>query len=406
MRNKKMNILVLLTALLIMIFVTGCGDSKTAEVKEYAKTIDELTIPEGTEIVAFGEATHGNSDFQELKTEIFKKLVESGEVKSFCLEGHSGCYLTVNDYINGGETTLDEAMDALNFRIYKTETSEELLKWMREYNLEQGAGNRLNFYGYDMQDDEPYIDYLTKKAGIDGSMFDKVSIDDVSLTLNEKLDKIGLIRAELEKMADDPSIDYEEATHMLRCLEQCVILFDAYVNNAGESYKLRDGYMAENVEWILEREQELGRNMIFVTGHAGHISKLPQSPMYQNNNMGCLLESEHPTGYYVIGSDFYRTTANLPNSKGERGKHSFKSDDGFAKSAKDFGGRYLLQFDDVDTASTLYAELGEDVSMGSLGESYSVLMHIIKRTHIVNAAPLDCYDAMVFVYDAEPLKLK
>ena len=75
MRNKKMNILVLLTALLIMIFVTGCGDSKTAEVKEYAKTIDELTIPEGTEIVAFGEATHGNSDFQELKTEIFKKLV-------------------------------------------------------------------------------------------------------------------------------------------------------------------------------------------------------------------------------------------------------------------------------------------------------------------------------------------
>ena len=43
---------------------------------DYVTSIDNLEIPEGTRIVALGEASHGNSEFQQLKTEVFKILLK------------------------------------------------------------------------------------------------------------------------------------------------------------------------------------------------------------------------------------------------------------------------------------------------------------------------------------------
>lgn len=56
-------------------FGTGeCAD--TAEFSNYAVSVSELTIPNETQIIALGEAAHGNREFQRLRLDVFQVLVE------------------------------------------------------------------------------------------------------------------------------------------------------------------------------------------------------------------------------------------------------------------------------------------------------------------------------------------
>ena len=42
------------------------------EFEKYAVTVEDISIPEQAKIVALGEATHGNQEFQQLKLDVFK----------------------------------------------------------------------------------------------------------------------------------------------------------------------------------------------------------------------------------------------------------------------------------------------------------------------------------------------
>ena len=65
-------------------FGTGpCAD--TNEFSKYSAPISEITIPEDTRIIALGEATHGNAEFQQLKLDVFKLMVD-GEVVEIRLD--------------------------------------------------------------------------------------------------------------------------------------------------------------------------------------------------------------------------------------------------------------------------------------------------------------------------------
>lgn len=68
------------------------------EFKAYAKSVDQISTPQEYNIIALGEATHGNKEFQQLKLEVFKKLVEEHRVHSFALEGDFGGCEEVNQY--------------------------------------------------------------------------------------------------------------------------------------------------------------------------------------------------------------------------------------------------------------------------------------------------------------------
>ena len=70
---------------------------------------------------------------------------------------------------------------------------------------------------------------------------------------------------------------------------------------------LRDQFMAENVQWILQQEQRNGHEKIFVTGHNSHVAKWGSF-----DSMGKLLSQDAANGYYVIGTDFYKTHCNMP----------------------------------------------------------------------------------------------
>ena len=113
----------------------GTGESvDTNEFSIYAKKMEDFSIPSDKNIIALGEATHGNSEFQKLKLDILKELVENYNVRSFILEGDFGGCENVNRYIQTGNGNLKDIVSSIGFEIYKTEEMMELIEYMRYYN--------------------------------------------------------------------------------------------------------------------------------------------------------------------------------------------------------------------------------------------------------------------------------
>ena len=136
-----------LAALVFMRF-GGFGTGENVNPEEflaYAEPVENITVPESAKIIALGEATHGNAEFQQLKLEVFKLMVKNNGVRAFALEGDYGGCEQVNRYIHGGEGTAQEAAAAIGFSIYRTEEMAELISYMRQYNESALEGEDLRF---------------------------------------------------------------------------------------------------------------------------------------------------------------------------------------------------------------------------------------------------------------------
>lgn len=370
------------------------------EFKEYAQPVEALSIPEDKKIIALGEATHGNVEFQQLKLKVFKQLVERYDVRAFALEGDYGGCEQVNQYIHGGEGTAQEAAAAIGFAIYQTDEMAALISYMREYNKSASEGNDIRFYGFDMQ----RISYTFQ-------------------LLMEACSELKIDTADLEKLIDeenlnpayDVSVQTETLTQVkntlksngasnkvLHCADMLLQYCKLQSAAASEGSALRDKLMAENVKWIFQQEQQNGHKRIFVTGHNSHVAKWGSY-----DSMGKLLSKEAENGYYVIGTDFYRTRCNMPaRSSARRSNQVFYSHDPLAKAAKLAGYDICwLDFAKILENSDLGRQIYDYTYMGTLGESYSMIMRLLPPSYRMFQPPAVLYDSMIFVSDAAPTKI-
>ena len=125
----------LFMAISLFVLVTGCGRGEAVnEAEDYISSIDQIDIPDHVKVIGLGEATHGNIEFQELKKDVFEALVKNENVRVFVLEGDFGGGQQVNQFILTGKGTAEEAVNALDYSIYKTEQMMDLVQWMHDYN--------------------------------------------------------------------------------------------------------------------------------------------------------------------------------------------------------------------------------------------------------------------------------
>ena len=376
----------------------GTGPSAdTAEFAKYAQPVSEITVPEKSRIIALGEATHGNKEFQELKLDVFKVMVEKYGVRAFALEGDFGGCETANRYIHGGEGTAEEAAAALIFTIYRTDQMAELLSWMRTYNETAALGQDLRFYGFDMQSYEYSFGYLLEEAqklGIDVEKNQNLEDGENRLAL------CGEIKGKLEALGR--SADTDLALHLIDVLEQNDEL--GKLVDSPEGAGTRDRFMAQNVLWILEQEELRGNERVFISAHNGHIE---QAGSYGPDAkvMGAILADELGDAYYAIGTDFFEAEVNLPDN-GKRMTHTFYSYDPLAKAAATNGLEVCwLDFAHVPADSPLRACIDEPVMMGSVGDGFSPLMYVLPQTYRVKREPASPYDSMIFVAHAHPTEI-
>ena len=422
MTTKKRNILSIVLSLLVAVVVLGFiyshfggfGTGKCADTEEfsrYAGTLDDISVPEQVRIIALGEATHGNAEFQQLKLDVFKRMVEKQGVRAFALEGDYGGCEAVNRYIHGGDGTAQEAAAAIGFPIYQTEQMEQLIAWMRDYNENAGEGEDLRFYGFDMQLMAWNYHFLVKaieEHGIDASAL-KQQWDDEKGALSDTYPIEQWVTAiQTAKQALEQKEGTVAAVHHADILLQNYELGKAMASNYGRMSAIRDKFMAENIHWILEQEEARGGSCIFVSAHNGHIERLHDYGT-DGKAMGNLLADEFGNDYYAIGTDFYRSRCNLPVGQNhtKRRNHTFYSHDPLAKATKKCGFEISwLDFSKIPDSSPLKQQTTDYTWMGSIGEGYSPLMAILPMSYRVWGSPSTLFDAMIFVTNAHPTALR
>ena len=392
----------------------GFGTGPSADPDElaaYAQGVDDITVPDGVKVVALGEATHGNSEFQQLKLDVFKMLVEKYDVRAFALEGDFGGCEVVNRYIHGESDTsqgavasigYDEATAAIGFTIYRTDEMANLVAWMRAYNETAAPGEDLRFYGFDMQRGARNMAYLIEACqnhGVDtASLYLLANGEDWSdaYAWDERIAIISAIRQELA----DAGASAHELHFADVLLQHCTYYQAMETESSGDSSLRRDAMMADNIQWISEQEQALGHGVVFVSAHDGHVAKTSYE------SMGNLLSRDFGEGYYVIGTDFYHTTCNMP-FMGNRFDFGFYSYDPLAKAAKTAGLDVCwLDFSKVPADSELGKACSSYMYMGSLGEGYSPLMLVLPMTYRVYQCPSIWYDSLILVSEATPISPK
>lgn len=383
---------------------------KIEDVDQYAQTVTEISLPKEVKVIGLGEASHGNVEFQELKLSLLQTLVKKEGVRSFALEADAAEGVLIDRYIKGGEGTAEEIMKQFSFTIYRTKQMAELIEWMREYNTGKPTDEQLSFYGFDMQNPEKGVEIVldySQSHAIEN--FSELSaalqvFQSESAVKDKDLKKadLALQRIEEELKQDTRDSQGEEILYVVQAMRQSVQYYLGDMSDYIASSTLRDKAMAKNVKWIQALEEGKGHPRLLVSGHNGHVA-------YETNfypSMGSHLKQAYAGAYFVIGTDYFETTVNI-NAVGKdasRSNQYFGSADPLAAQAKRFGGEYYLDFARVEKDSPTDKILSAPMSMGSLGEGYSFLMHVLPTSHRIKVEPRKLYDAMIFVHKAQPTK--
>ena len=379
-------------------------------IDEISSGINELSLREDVKVIGLGEATHGNAEFQELKLEVLKVLVDRSDVDCFAMEMDYGEGVIINDYINGhSEMSIDEVMDHISFVIYRTEEIRDLIEWMKGYN--DTHDRKLSFYGFDLQNPDvdlklimDFLEVNSIEGGIGLTSFDPYLNGDAGfkdVSLSAGFEALNALKKQLEA-GREAYHDLYNYDRILNCIENVIRAREVAARYDGdngmvEGGQYRDQMMALKVIEIFET---LDGSRMMITGHNGHIG-------YAGNytkTMGSFIRDEMGDSYYVIGTDYFITDCNMPSKNGKRADHRFVSGDILAYQAKEQG-TYYLDFSKVSEDSELYRYVYEPIYTGSLGEGYSILNTILQDTVRIYCEPAYLYDAMILIYQCTPLNL-
>jgi erythromycin esterase-like protein len=110
--------------------------------------LDLLAVP--PTLLAFGEPTHGESAFLQIRNEAFASLAERG-YRSIALESDQAAGLIADEFVRGSAAvTLDRALaEGFSHEFGVAPANRDLLLWMREWNAGRQASERLTFHGFD-----------------------------------------------------------------------------------------------------------------------------------------------------------------------------------------------------------------------------------------------------------------
>ncbi len=400
MRIKiKAIIIISLVITVTMVCLTGCMEVNGSTVNEaevqapFLTDITQLKVDEDVRIVALGEASHGTSEFHQLKGDVFKALVMNNNCRVFAIEGDFGGCSIVNDYIHGGDGTAEEAVARIGFRIYRTQEMADIVEWMRTYNETAPGGKDLKFYGFDAQrfDNNKALlfAFLEKNfPALSNKYFSKLSAltdaDMYSLNspvLSQAEDDIAALMGEMEKqkptdMTAEEQYEYDRAYEYAQS-----ILENTQLRGENSGYnQARDNIMARKVEWIANHEDGL----IYINGHNGHISRQSVSGY---TSMGERLNEKYGAEYFPIATDAAETVFNASDG-GVYKEFTVNNDNAFTEKLDVLNENlYYLDFSSVGTDETWQKILTTPQTMTALNVEFSSFQKLLKQFYTLKFTP-------------------
>ncbi|GCE21786.1 erythromycin esterase family protein [Dictyobacter kobayashii] len=265
------------------------------------------------ELLGFGEALHGGEELLVLRNRLFQRLVEAHGYSAIAVESSFPRGPIINEYVLGrGPATYEAVQDTGWSHGFGTfEANRELVEWMRHYNADPAHQRKLQFYGFDgptdMITDSPrqtlhfVLDYLSSvdealgqeyqnridpllgqdsawenpAAALDPTQAIGRSPEATALRIETEdlISELLVRRPELVAKSDESR--YRESIHYAVAARQ---LLNFHAELAQTSAKrearllgIRAAMMAENLAYIVSREQ--GRGNILVFAHNSHLKR-------------------------------------------------------------------------------------------------------------------------------------
>lgn len=401
-----------LTIILSICFLANSTKAQPAiAIKNYISSVEKISVDQDIKIVGLGEATHGNSELQRLKLDVFKALIENNNCRIFAIEGDFGGSAKVNDYIAGGTGTAKEAAAEIGFAIYKTQEMADLIEWMRNYNQTAPENKKLKFYGFDMQrydnNKELLFNYLSQintqlskeYSTLLSDLNDKTVYTQDKIKVQAAMTKVDkLIKLMMTSKKDFVAQSSEkEFAFALQCAQS--IKENATLRSSGVNYaNMRDQYMKDKIDWILNYEEN---QMIFITGHNGHIEKTSSAPGF--TCMGKRLAKSYGKTYYAIGTDFLESTFNVVNSSGKDIIMTLSNTNTLTEQFKNLEDNiYFMDFTSAKENKELKKILDSQIAMTNIGAEFNSWQKALKTFYTLKMIPSQAYDAIIVLQKMHP----
>ncbi len=264
-------------------------------------------------VVGLGESTHGTREFFEAKARIIRHLVRDGGFRVVAMEANQLALERVNRYVMGSDDSVRAAMRTM-FRVWNTQTMQELLEWLRAFNASH-PGDAVRFVGYDMQDNWlPYDSLRAIVARIDPGLGPRIEAlagdyrkqqsyvtpqapDSLRERWGAQADTLWrMVQARkaywLAQAKDDGS-----RRQVAWAVQSANLLRQAAGFNVALFSPDRDSLMAANLDWALD-ELVPGKRAI-VWAHDVHVSKGgdPARSFNAGAQMGAYLRRRHGDAY-------------------------------------------------------------------------------------------------------------
>ncbi|QTB22315.1 erythromycin esterase family protein [Lysinibacillus sphaericus] len=409
----------ILTTCILLAVLAGCGQGAAVkDASQYSSEIKDITIPDDVKVIGFGEATHGNVEFQALKKDLFEAMMKNENVRVFVLEGDFGGAQQINQFIVNSVGTAQDAIKALDYGIYQTEQMVDFVQWMHDYNLTVKEEDKTYFYGNDMQryDDSKkglldyYGDVDAETAKQYTAQLEHVSnktMRDLSNSQLVELDKtidaiIKDLQSNKEAYEKKSSKDaFSFAAQYAQILKQRTQLF----LNDGNYMNLRDEYLAQNLQWIVDFETTKGHDKVLMSGHNGHIDKT-SATMAGYKSMGQYLNEYYKDQYFAIGTDFVTNTFQAPNGSGERKEYTIEHHNALVDAFSDIHDNiFYVDFENASQSEELSNILTKEQRMGNIGDDFRPWYKLTKMLYTIKMTPADAYDGLIIVQEATPTKV-
>jgi len=312
-------------------------------------------LGDSVELLGFGEALHGGEELLVLRNQLFQRLVEAHGYSAIAVESSFPRGSIINDYVLGrGPASYAAVQDTgWSHGFGKFEANRELVEWMRQYNAERAHQRKLQFYGFDSPTDvtadsprqtlHVALDYLSSvdealgqeyrnridpllgqdaawenpAAALDPTQAIGRSPEATALRIEteELISELRVRRPELVAKSDESH--YLEAVHSAVMARQLLNYHATLAQTSDQRQArllgIRAAMMAENLAYIISREQ--GRGNVLVFAHNSHLKRGKVQWQWGNETLiwwpvGSHLHEMFGRRYVVIGSAVGESPAN------------------------------------------------------------------------------------------------
>ena len=324
---------------------------------DFNAAVDQVidSLGDSVAVLGFGEALHGGEELLILRNRLFQRLVEAHGYSAIAIESSFPQGPIANEYVFGRGPASYEVVQDTGFShgFGKFEANRELIEWMRDYNADPAHPMKLQFYGFDsptdMIADSPRqtlhvaLDYLHSVDEALGQEYQKridpllgqdsawenpaAALDPTQaigrspaatalrIETEELISELRVRHPELVAKSDKSR--YLEAVHYAVLARQ-LLNYHAALAQPSDTRQarllgIRAGMMAENLAYIVSREQ--GRGKVLVFAHNSHVKRGKVQWQWGNEAViwwpvGSHLHEMFGRRYAVIGSAVGTSPAN------------------------------------------------------------------------------------------------